>query len=36
MHHPVANTLTLGNWEEPINRRISKKDKRLMRLLYPK
>lgn len=36
MHHPVANTLTLGNWEVPINRKISKKDKRLMRLLYPK
>jgi len=36
MHHPVANTLTVGNWEIPINRRISKKDKRLMRLLYPK
>lgn len=36
MHHPVANTLTLGDWEVPINRKISKKDKRLMRLLYPK
>lgn len=36
MHHPVPNTLTLGNWEVPINRRISKKDKRLMKLLYPK
>jgi len=35
MHHPVANTLTVGNWEVPINRTISKKDKRLMRLLYP-
>ncbi|MDI3357062.1 M12 family metallopeptidase [Pseudomonas sp. UYIF39] len=36
MHHPVANTLTLGNWEIPINRKISKKDKKLMKLLYPK
>ena len=36
MHHPVANTLTLGDWEIPINRKISKKDKRLMKLLYPK
>lgn len=36
MHHPVPNTLTVGNWEVPINRRISKKDKRLMKLLYPK
>ncbi|WP_223484157.1 M12 family metallopeptidase [Pseudomonas sp. A-RE-19] len=36
MHHPVANALTLGDWEIPINRTISKKDKRLMKLLYPK
>lgn len=36
MHHPVPNSLTLGNWEVLINRRISRKDKRLMRLLYPK
>lgn len=36
MHHPVDNSLTVGNWEVPINRKISKKDKRLMRLLYPK
>ncbi|WP_166223162.1 M12 family metallopeptidase [Pseudomonas atagonensis] len=36
MHHPVANALTLGNWENPTNREISKKDKKLMRLLYPK
>ncbi|UVM49407.1 MULTISPECIES: peptidase M12 [unclassified Pseudomonas] len=36
MHHPVANTLTLGDWEVSINRKISKKDKRLMKLLYPK
>lgn len=36
MHHPVANALTLGDWENPINRKISKKDKRLMKLLYPK
>jgi len=36
MHHPVANTLTLGDWEIPINRKISKKDKQLMKLLYPK
>lgn len=36
MHHPIANTLTLGNWEIPINRKISKKDKKLMKLLYPK
>jgi len=36
MHHPVANNLTLGNWEIPINRKISKKDKQLMKLLYPK
>jgi hypothetical protein len=36
MHHPVPNSLTLGDWEVLINRRISKKDKRLMRLLYPK
>ncbi|TPG85352.1 M12 family metallopeptidase [Pseudomonas mandelii] len=36
MHHPVANTLTVGDWEIPINRKISKKDKRLMKLLYPK
>ena len=35
MHHPVPNTLTTGHWEVPINRRISKKDKRLMKLLYP-
>ncbi|RON61091.1 peptidase M12 [Pseudomonas fluorescens] len=36
MHHPVANALTLGDWENPINRNISKKDKKMMRLLYPK
>lgn len=36
MHHPVANTLTEGDWELPINRKISKKDKKLMKLLYPK
>ncbi|MEO6679052.1 MAG: peptidase M12, partial [Pseudomonas sp.] len=36
MHHPVANTLTLGDWEIPINRKISKKDIKLMKLLYPK
>lgn len=36
MHHPVANALTLGNWEIPTNRKISKKDKRMMKLLYPK
>ena len=36
MHHPVANTLTLGDWEIPINRKLSKKDKRMMKLLYPK
>ncbi|MFI8398031.1 peptidase M12 [Pseudomonas sp. Choline-02u-1] len=36
MHHPVANALTVGDWHVPINRKISKKDKRLMRLLYPK
>lgn len=36
MHHPVANTLTVGDWEVSINRKISKKDKRLMKLLYPK
>ena len=36
MHHPVANTLTLGDWEIPINRKISRKDKQLMKLLYPK
>lgn len=36
MRHPVANRLTVGNWEVPINRKISRKDKRLMRLLYPK
>jgi hypothetical protein len=36
MHHPVSNELTLGDWQIPINRKISKKDKRLMKLLYPK
>ncbi|MFJ4194970.1 peptidase M12 [Pseudomonas sp. NPDC089534] len=36
MHHPVANALTLGDWENPINRKISKKDKKMMRQLYPK
>jgi hypothetical protein len=36
MHYPVANTLTTGNWEILTNRTISKKDKRLMKLLYPK
>ncbi|MCF4997783.1 peptidase M12 [Pseudomonas syringae] len=36
MHHPVSNELTLGDWQVPINRNISKKDKRLMKLLYPK
>jgi hypothetical protein len=36
MHHPVSNELTVDNWENPINRKISKKDKTLMRLLYPK
>ncbi|MBK5352231.1 peptidase M12 [Pseudomonas sp. TH41] len=35
MHYPVPNTLTLGNWELPINRKISKKDKEIMKLLYP-
>ncbi|PQP05934.1 peptidase M12 [Pseudomonas frederiksbergensis] len=36
MYHPVANTLTVGDWQVSINRKISKKDKRLMKLLYPK
>lgn len=36
MHHPVSNSLTLGNWENPINREISEKDKELMRLIYPR
>ncbi|WP_085694409.1 MULTISPECIES: peptidase M12 [unclassified Pseudomonas] len=36
MHHPVSNELTLGDWENPINRKISKKDKKMMRLMYPK
>ncbi|WP_260329041.1 hypothetical protein [Pseudomonas sp. 3-2] len=36
MHHPISNDLTIGNWEVPINRKISKKDKQLMKLLYPK
>lgn len=36
MHHPVANDLTVGDWEVPINRKISKKDKQLMKLLYPR
>ncbi|MBK5375764.1 peptidase M12 [Pseudomonas sp. TH43] len=36
MHHPVAKTLTLGDWENPINRTISKKDKKMMALLYPR
>lgn len=36
MHYPVPNTLTLGDWELPINRKISKKDKQMMKLLYPK
>lgn len=36
MHHPVSNDLTIGNWQVPINRKISKKDKQLMKLLYPK
>ncbi len=36
MHHPVSNDLTIGNWEVPTNRKISKKDKQLMKLLYPK
>lgn len=31
IHHPVANALTVGNWEVPINRRISRKDNRLMK-----
>jgi hypothetical protein len=36
MHYPVANALTLGDWEIPPNRKISKKDKTMMKLLYPK
>ncbi|UDI94013.1 peptidase M12 [Pseudomonas sp. IAC-BECa141] len=36
MHHPISNDLTIGDWEVPINRKISKKDKQLMKLLYPK
>lgn len=36
MHHQVANDLTVGDWEVPINRKISKKDKQLMKLLYPR
>ena len=36
MHHPVSNSLTLGNWENPTNREISEKDKQLMRLIYPR
>lgn len=36
MHYPVPNTLTLGDWELTINRKISKKDKKLMKSLYPK
>lgn len=36
MHYPIPNSLTLGEWELPINRKISKKDKQLMKLLYPK
>lgn len=36
MHYPVLNSLTLGDWHIPTNRKISKKDKQLMRLLYPK
>ncbi|KAE9639000.1 M12 family metallopeptidase [Pseudomonas sp. PB106] len=36
MHYPVLNSLTLGNWHISTNRKISKKDKQLMRLLYPK
>lgn len=36
MHYPVPNSLTLGDWVLPINRKISKKDKQLMKLLYPK
>ncbi|MGN4047456.1 M12 family metallopeptidase [Pseudomonas sp. SM4] len=35
MHHPVSNDLTLGDWENPINREISKKDIKMMSLLYP-
>lgn len=35
MHHPVSNDLTLGDWENPINRKISKKDIKMMSLLYP-
>lgn len=36
MHHPISNSLTLGNWENPTNREISEKDKKLMRLIYPR
>lgn len=36
MHHPVANSLTVGDWEVPINRRLSRKDIRMMKLLYPR
>lgn len=36
MHYPIADNLTLGNWKILTNRKISKKDKQLMKLLYPK
>ncbi len=36
MHHPVANDLTVGDWENPINPQISEKDIKLMSMLYPK
>jgi hypothetical protein len=36
MHHPVANDLTVGDWENPINRQISEKDIKMMSKLYPR
>lgn len=36
MHHPVANDLTVGDWENPINRQISEKDIEMMSKLYPR
>lgn len=36
MHHPVANDLTVGDWENAINRQISEKDIKMMSKLYPR
>lgn len=36
MHYPIANELTVGDWEVGVNTQISKLDRRNMRKAYPK